>query len=131
MSTPLRYEIDDTDQVRPHVRLCHRILSESLAAGFTAVELATPLGGMPTARAQQAGSWKSFMAFPPAAYRQLIEHFKQMASIAPQEPNGESTSLVRVAGRDASVRVQARRNEAGSDELVLHFPQTSVAGAAT
>jgi hypothetical protein len=71
------------------------------------------------------------MAFPPAAYRQLIEHFKQMASIAPQEPNGESTILVRVAGRDASVRVQARRNEAGSDELVLHFPQTSVAGAAT
>jgi hypothetical protein len=62
MNPSIRHTIDDTEQIRPHMRLCHRMLSEALAAGFTAIELATVPGGTPAARALSEGSWKPFMA---------------------------------------------------------------------
>jgi hypothetical protein len=131
MNASIRYEIDDTERIQPHVRLCHRILSEALAAGFTAVELAAPPGAGPTARAQSDGSWKPFMAFPAAVYGMLVEHLKHMAGMAPEQRDGDGTFLVQSAGRDAAVNLSARRNDQGFDELVLHFPAKPTAKAAT
>ena len=131
MNARTRYEIDDTERIRPHVRLCHRILSEALASGFSAVKLAALPEGMPTARAESEGSWKPFMAFPPAVYGLLVEHFKHMGGVAPEQGDGDGTILVRAAGRDASINLTARRHRQGADELVLHFPVPSVTKAAT
>ena len=58
-----RHVIDDTESIRPHVRLCHRILADALAGGYGLVELASPDGEMPIVRAQVGGSWKPLMAF--------------------------------------------------------------------
>lgn len=131
MNANVRFDIDDTDQVRPHVRLCHLMLSEALAAGFTVVELATRPGAEPTARTQVDGSWQPFMAFPPAVYSMLLNYFKHMAGVAPEQQDAEGMILVRLAGRDASVNLRIRRNEQGVVELVLHFPAKPVTKAAT
>jgi hypothetical protein len=131
MNPSIRHTIDDTEQIRPHMRLCHRMLSEALAAGFTAIELATVPGGTPTARALSEGSWKPFMAFPPAVYQQLVDHFKQMAGVASAQRAATGTILVRSNGRDASVELEARRNDEYIDELVLHFPARRDVKAAT
>jgi hypothetical protein len=130
MNASIRYEIDDTERNRPHVRLCHRILSEALAAGFTVVELATPPGAIPTARAQIDGSWKPLMAFPPAVFSMLVEYLRHMASVAPDQRHADGTILVRAAGRDASVTLSVRRNDQGADDLVLSFPTSPVGQAA-
>jgi hypothetical protein len=126
MDDNVQYEIDDTDRVPPHVRLCHVILREGLGAGFTAVELTTPPGAMPIARAMSEGSWKPLMAFPPPVYDQLVQRFKHMAGIAPHLDDTEGTILVRLAGRDATITLHAR-NDQGSEELVLYFPAKPVA----
>jgi hypothetical protein len=131
MNAGKRFKIDDTEQVRPHIRLCHRILSEGLAAGFTIIELTAAPGTAPAARAQHEGTWKSFMAFPPPVYGQLIEYFKQMAGVASDAPSTDGTILVQAAGRDAAVALRSRRNDQGVEELILHFPATSVDQAAT
>jgi hypothetical protein len=55
MNAGNRYEIDDTEQVRPHIRLCHRILSEALAAGFTTVELCAVPGEGPNCSSAERG----------------------------------------------------------------------------
>jgi hypothetical protein len=130
MSTVIRYEIDDTEQNRPHVRLCHRILSDALATGVTIVELATPIGALPTARAQIDGSWKPLMAFPPAVFNMLVEHLRHMAGVALDQRHVVGTILVRAAGRDASVALSVQRNDQGSDDLVLSFPTSPVGQAA-
>lgn len=122
MNHSTRHNIDDTDQIRPHMRLCHRMLSEGLTAGYTAVELATDPGGAATARAQTGGSWKSYMAFPSPVYQQLVVYFKQMAGLASDEPATAGTILVRYSGRDASIKLEARRSDQGADELLLLFP---------
>jgi hypothetical protein len=131
MNAGRRFKIDDTEQVRPHIRLCHQILSEALAAGFTSVELTAVPGTVPAARARHEGTWKSFMAFPPPVYGQLVEYFKQMARVASDAPAAEGTILVRAAGRDAAVVLRSRRNDQGVEELILDFPATSVGQAAT
>ena len=127
MNAPLRHDIDDTDQIRPHVRLCHLVLREALAAGFTAVELAAPPGAPPTARAQSGGAWKWFMAFPAGVYGSLVAHLKDMAGIPPEQREGQGTILVRLAGQDAAITLRARCNEQGVDELVLTLPAKAVA----
>ena len=121
MNAKIRYEINDTDRIRPHIRLCHLILSEALASGFTAVELAATSGSPQQARAQIEGAWKPFMAFPVSVYDALVEHFKQMAG-------ADGTILVQLAGRDASVTLRVRRNAQGSDDLVLSFPTNTSSG---
>jgi len=123
MNAGTRYDIDDTDRVPPHVRLCHKILRDGLSAGFTAVELAQPSGSFPTARARLKAEWKPFMTFPVAVYTSLVERFKEMAG-----PN--ATIPVRLAGRDASVTLNVQRNEQGSEDLVLGFPANPLAEAA-
>jgi len=131
MNAGKRFKIDDTEQVQPHIRLCHRILSEALAAGFTTVELTAVPGTAPAARARHEGTWKSFMAFPPPVYGQLVEYFKQMAGAASEGPSADGTILVQAAGRDAAVALRSRRSDHGVEELILHFPATSVGQAAT
>jgi hypothetical protein len=126
-----RHEIDDTERARPHVRLCHRVLSEALASGFSAVELTTPPGGTPTAHAESGGSWAEFMAFPPAVSELLIEYFKHMAGVPPEQHDADGTILVRAAGRDATIELRTRRNLQGIDELVLRFPARSGGDGAT
>jgi len=122
MNDTVRYAIDDTDRIRPHMRLCHRILSEGLTAGFPIVELSTPPDGMPTARAQVGDALQPFMAFPPPVYAMLVEYLKQMAGVPQESSDATGTILVRLGERDASVGLSARRDEKGEDELVLHFP---------
>jgi hypothetical protein len=122
MNEDVRYAIDDTDQIRPHMRLCHRLLSEGLTAGFSIVELATPPDGMPTARAQVGDALQPLMAFPPPVYAMLVEYLKQMAGVPQESSDASGTILVRLGGRDASVGFSARRDERGQDELALHFP---------
>lgn len=131
MPTGTRHTIDDTVKGRPHVRLCHLILRESLAAGFSLLELTTPPGGTPAARVQLGGSWRPLMTFPPQVYGLLVEHFKQMAGVTREQPEAHGTILVRLAGRDASVTLSARRTAEGPDELLLHFPATAAGQAAT
>ena len=131
MHAPLRHEIDDTDQVRPHVRLSHLVLREALAGGFTAVELAAPPRAMPTARAQSGGTWQWFKSFPPAVYDSLVAHFKQMAGMTPEQREGDGTILVRLAGQDTAITLRVQRNEQGLDVLLLHFPARPAAEAAT
>jgi len=129
MSASIRYDIDDTEPTeRPHVRLCHLILRESIQAGVTTVAVTTPPGGVPTARALRDGSWTPFMAFPAMVYDMLVRHFKHMAGVAPDEPEAEGTILVRLPGRDASVRLRVRRTDQGADDLTLELPP---AGATT
>jgi hypothetical protein len=122
MQAGTRYQIDDTERNRPHIRLCHRMLSHGLITGLTAVELTAPAGTMPTARARHDGSWKALMAFPPAVYALLVEYFKHMAGLAPEQGDAAGTILVQLAGRHGAIGLRARRNERGVDELILHFP---------
>jgi hypothetical protein len=123
MSASVRYDIDDDVKAgRPHIRLCHLILRESMVAGLTAVEVTTPPGGLPTARALRDDSWTAFMAFPVQVYGMLVPHFKHMAGVAPDQSDAEGTILVRLAGRDASIDLRVRRTDQGLDELVLGFP---------
>jgi hypothetical protein len=131
MSASVRHDIDDTGPtVRPHIRLCHLMLRESMLAGLTTVEVTTPPGGLPTARALRDGSWAPFMAFPALVYRMLVEHFKHMAGVAPDQPEVEGTLLVRLPGRDASVRLRVRRTDQGVDDLTLEFPPRPAAQTA-
>jgi hypothetical protein len=111
----MRYNIDDTKWVRPHVRLCHLILSEALTRGYTAVKFQVSSGGLPSARAKTTGSWRPFMTFPVPVYKALVAYLKHMAG-----PDG--TILVRLADRDASVRLAVRPNSHGSDDIVLRVP---------
>jgi hypothetical protein len=122
MDAGIRYDIDDSAANRPHVRLCHRILSEALAGGFAAIELATPPAAMPTARVQVGGEWQWFMAFPPPACRTLVEYLRHMAGVAHKPRDADGTILVRCAGRDAAIALHARRDEQGRDALMLRFP---------
>jgi hypothetical protein len=123
MSASVRHDIDDTGPTkRPHIRLCHLILRESMQAGLTTVAVTTPPGGVPTARALRDGSWTSFMAFPAQVYGMLVEHFEHMAGAAPDQPEAKATILVRLAGRDASVGLRVRRTDQGVDDLTLEFP---------
>ena len=50
MNAPLRHDIDDTDQVRPHVRLCHLVLREALAAHLDAIARYPLTLGLPELR---------------------------------------------------------------------------------
>ena len=127
MTGNVRHEIDDTPQVRPHVRLCHQMLSEGLTSGFSAVELTPVPDAMPQARVQSAGSWKPYMAFPKAAYSQIVSRLREMAGLAPDEADGDGAILVRWSGREASIALRAQRNEHGEERILLTFP----AGAAT
>lgn len=120
MNAGIRYEIDDTSQNRPHVRLCNQILNQGVTGEFASVELVTRPGAMPTARVQVDGSWKPFMAFPPPVFAVMVEHFKHMAGVA-QDQHADGTILVRTAGRDASVALRVRRDDPGSDALILSF----------
>ena len=129
MTATARHVIDDTERIRPHVRLCHHILREGLASRFTAVEFNAAPGATPSARAQSDGAWKDFMAFPPPVYGMLVEHLKDMAGFAPEAREAVGTILVRVAGRDASLTLRVRRNEQGSDEGTVAFPSTPVGKA--
>jgi hypothetical protein len=122
MNAGTRHDIDDTDQIRPHVRLCHQILRDGITTPFAAVHLSTPAGAMPTARVQTQGKWEEYMAFPPPLYGHLVAHFRDMAGVAPEERDAEGTVLVRLAGRDASIRFSARRTEAEGEGIVLTFP---------
>lgn len=122
MNAPIRHDVDDTEMVRPHIRLCHLLLRESMQAGLTTVEVTTPPGGVPTARALREGSWTPFMTFPTRVYGLLVEHFKHMAGAAPDQPEVEGTILVRLTGRDASVGLRVRRTDQGVDDLTLGFP---------
>jgi hypothetical protein len=42
MSASIRHDIDDTTTGRPHIRLCHLVLRESMQAGLTTAEVTTP-----------------------------------------------------------------------------------------
>jgi hypothetical protein len=123
MNATSRYDIDDTDRIRPHVRLCHDLLRKRLRSGFTAVELAVPAEALPTARGRMQTDWKPRMTFPVAVYDRLVAHFKQMAGSG-------GTILVRLAGRDASITLVVRPNDQGSEDLVLGVPATNPAAEA-
>lgn len=118
-----RHAIDDTEQVRPPVRLCHLILSDSLARGVTSIKVAAGPGTIPTAWAQTGDAWQEYMAFPPAVYVTLLEHFKLMAGLAPEERQAQGTILVRWQGRNASVALSVRPDANGVDEIALLFPR--------
>jgi hypothetical protein len=120
---PTRYVIDDSDRVRPHIRLCHRLLAEALVNGYGTVELVSPPGEMPGARAGVDGAWKPLMAFPSAVHDSLIGYLKEMADLPPGSQVGTCTIQVRLADVDASITVSARRNDQGLEELTLHFPE--------
>ncbi len=122
MGEAVRYTIDDTDRVAPHVRLCHLILRSALTEGFTAVELSCPPGEMPTARSQRDGRWEWYMAFPPPVYAQMTAYFKHMAGVPASTHETEGEMLVRLAGRETAIALTARTNDHGDDDVVLHFP---------
>ena len=125
MDEPARYTIDDTEHVRPIVRLCHLILRSGLTEGFTAVELTCPPGEMPTARSERDGRWEWYMAFPSPAYGQMVEYYERMAGVEAGAHEAEATILVRLAGRNATIGFTLRTNDRGDAELVLRFPEGS------
>ena len=127
MSNAQPIAIDDTDQVRPAVRLCHLMLREALAHGFATVELTVPDDGPPTARAEQAGEWSSFMAFPEAVYAALVEYLKIMAGVGEDDREAAANILVRVAGRDATIDLELKPDPRGNSTVVLRFPAASTA----
>lgn len=121
MGEAVRYTIDDTERVAPHVRLCHLMLRSALTEGFSALELACPPGEIPTARSERDGSWEWYMAFPPPAYGQIVDYIKRMAGVLPDQPDAVGRILVRLAGRDATITMTVRTSEHGEDEVVLRF----------
>lgn len=123
MGEAVRYTIDDTERVRPIVRLCHLILRSGLTEGFSAVDLTCPPDEMPTARSQRDGRWEWYMAFPPPAFGLMVEYFKRMAGVEASAHEAEARILVRLAGRNGEIALTVRTNDRGDDELVLRFPE--------
>lgn len=123
MDDAVRYSIDDTELVRPHVRLCHLMLRSALTEGFTAVELTCPPDEMPTARSQRDGRWEWYMAFPPPVYGLVVAYLKRMAGVAEDAHEAEAKILVRLGGRNGEIALTARANDRDGDELVLRFPE--------
>ena len=124
--TASRHAIDDTAMIRPHIRLCHRLLAEALVAGYGSVELTSPQGEMPVARAQVDDALKPLMAFPPAVFEMMIAYLKEMAGLPPEQQDASGTIQVRFAGSDASIGLRTRRSGQGAEELVLHFPAAPI-----
>lgn len=122
MGEAVRYNIDDTDRVAPHVALCHLILRSALTERFSAVALSHPPGETPTARSEHDGRWEWYMAFPPAAYGLMVAYYRKMADLAPDADETEGTILVRLAGHQAAIGLTMRTNDQGDEEVVLHFP---------
>ncbi len=76
MST--RYDITDNDRLPPHVRLCYKILRESLAQGVTAVEL-VGAGSLPVVNRHVDGTWQPHMQLPIPAFAALARQLRLMA----------------------------------------------------
>jgi len=131
MNENVFHDIDDTDQIRPHMRLCHLILREGLENEIAEVASTPESTGALAARSKMGDSWKSFMEFTPPQYSTLVDYFKQMAEVSPELFDAEGNILVRLAGRDATIRLRIRRDEGGRDELSLQFPTAVASETAT
>jgi hypothetical protein len=116
-----RYDISDTDRVPPHVRLCHKILRESLAEGVTTVEF-VGAGSLPVVNRELASTWEPYMQIPAPGFAALVGQLRLMAVVAAEPTPGAGTIRVRSAGRDADIALTAQRTSDGVELLTLRLP---------